>query len=227
MIKVIPYAANPIFQPVQTPEVDASIRREYGIHENYILFLGILAQKKNLPTLLKAFAHMKRGGWYSGKLVIAGREYPQSREVSIRSIAHELGVEKSVVFTGPLPDSHLPSFYRGADLFAFPSLHEGFGIVLLEAMACGTPVVASATSSIPEVVGDAGLLIDEPLNELLWAETLNRVLRDAELRSTLAAKGIRRSQEFSWDNVGRATLESYMAAARGRRNVRPIEKLRI
>jgi glycosyltransferase involved in cell wall biosynthesis len=124
----------------------------------------------------------------------------------------ELGLADEVIFTGPVPDEHLPAFYRGADVFAFTSLHEGFGIVLLEAMACGTPVVTSASSSLQEVAGDAALLVRDLLNPEEWADAIGQVVSDADLHTLLVQKGLERSRQYSWEKVGQQTLEAYRLA---------------
>jgi len=212
-VKVIPWAAASIYRSGGDTKADIAIRQRYGIHDRYVLFVGILALKKNLPTLVRAFRILKRSKGYSGKLVVVGREYPQSREKSVRGLASELELENDVVFTGPARDEDLPAIYRGADVFAFPSLHEGFGIVLLEAMACGVPVVTSDSSSLPEVAGDAALLVRDYTEESAWAEALHQALVDARLRSVMVERGLRRASDFSWEKVGQATLDSYLSVA--------------
>lgn len=210
-VRVIPYAPSVIFQPDGDRRTDVAVRERYGVQGKYILFVGILALKKNLPTLVHAFGILKRTKSYSGKLVIVGREYPQSKEKTVRGLVKEIGLEQDVIFTGPVPDEHLPAFYRGADLFAFPSVHEGFGIVVLEAMACGVPVVASSSSSLPEVVADAGLLVPSFCDAESWADALGQILSDAKLSRDLIERGLRRAKEFSWEKVGKATIESYLS----------------
>ncbi|MGB9880037.1 MAG: glycosyltransferase family 4 protein, partial [Anaerolineae bacterium] len=113
-----------------------------------------------------------------------------------------------VVFTGYVPDEDLPALYSGADLFVFPSLYEGFGLPPLEAMACGTPVVCSKASSLPEVVGDAALMVD-PYDVEALAEAMHRVLSDAVLREELRGKGLARAQQFTWEKAARETLAVY------------------
>ncbi|MGC9082856.1 MAG: glycosyltransferase family 4 protein, partial [Anaerolineae bacterium] len=120
----------------------------------------------------------------------------------------ELGLEDRVRFTGYVPDEDLPALYSAADLFAFPSLYEGFGLPVLEAMACGVPVVCSNTSSLPEVVGEAGIMV-EPHNVHALARAMGRVLTDEALRASLRARGLERAQRFTWEEAAKRTVEVY------------------
>jgi len=120
----------------------------------------------------------------------------------------KLGLKSCVHFTGYIPEGDLPALYNGADLFVFPSLYEGFGLPVLEAMACGTPVITSNTSSLPEVAGDAALLVD-PYDVDAIAEAMRRVLTDLNLAGELRVKGLARASEFSWERTARETLAVY------------------
>ena len=117
-------------------------------------------------------------------------------------------MENVVRFLGPVPEADLPALYAGAAVFVFPSLYEGFGLPVLEAMACGTPVITSNTSSLPEVVGEAGILID-PRDVRALAEAVERVLADERLRAELRAKGVERARQFTWEKTARETLAVY------------------
>ena len=125
---------------------------------------------------------------------------------SILDLPRQLGLEESVIFTCYVPESELPFFYNAARLFVYPSIYEGFGIPVLEAMACGTPVVTSNVSSIPEVTGDAGLLID-PYDTRMMVQEIKRVLQDKDLREKMSAAGLERARQFSWEKMALSTLE--------------------
>jgi glycosyltransferase involved in cell wall biosynthesis len=159
----------------------------------YLLYVGNHKPHKNLPRLLDAFS--LSGVQNRVKLIISGYAEPELNQI-IRS----LNLEQSVIFAGVIPDDALPAFYRGALALIFPSLYEGFGLPALEAMACGTPVITSNTTSLPEVVGDAAILVD-PLSINEIAESIERICRDKALRETLRERGLRRATMFSWDDV--------------------------
>jgi len=164
---------------------------------------------KNHVRLLEAFAVLKRSTDLPHKLVLVGGRWNGAEVIHAR--VAELGLSDLVVFPGFVPNEALPALYAAADAFAFPSLFEGFGIPVLEAMASGTPVCAANTSSIPEVIGDAGLLFD-PLDVPAMTDCLSRLLRDQPLRQRLIAAGIERAAGFTWDAAAKATLEELEAA---------------
>ncbi len=203
-VRVIYEGVNPRFRPAP-PEAVAVIRRKYGLPERFILSVGTIEPRKNLETALAAYRTLKEGG-AAHRLVIAGKKGWLYRGFFRR--LREEGLEGEVVFLGFVPDDDLPPLYGGADLFLFPSLYEGFGLPPLEAMACGAPVICSDSSSLPEVVGDAALLVP-PLEVRAWAEALRRLLGDADLRADLQARGLARAREFSWARAARATVEVY------------------
>jgi glycosyltransferase involved in cell wall biosynthesis len=167
--------------------------------------VGTLQPRKNLGRLLEAVALLReqaQRGEAPG-LVIAGRKGwlydPVFQQVE------RLGLEREVVFPGYVPQEDLPALLSGARLFVFPSLYEGFGLPVLEAMACGTPVVCSNVSSLPEVAGDAAFLVD-PRDVKGMAEAMNRLLQDEGLRAEVVERGYRRVRQFSWDRCARETL---------------------
>ncbi|MFL5734190.1 MAG: glycosyltransferase family 4 protein [Chloroflexia bacterium] len=180
-----------------------------GLAGRVVLYLGTLEPRKNLVTLLEAFAALAREPGYDDvSLLIGGSKGWYYHEVFARAEQLGLAAEGRVRFLGRVPDAELPLWYNIADIFAYPSLHEGFGLPALEAMACGTPVIASDTSSIPEVVGDAGVLVD-PSDTGAWCAALGRLLADTEAAAGLGAKGRRRAQSFSWERAARETAEVY------------------
>jgi glycosyltransferase involved in cell wall biosynthesis len=185
-----------------------AIREKYGLGR-YILFVGTLQYRKNLPRLIEAFAHVKRTHQIPHKLVLAGRD-GWGAELVYAAIK-EQGVESEVLLPGYVPESDLPGLYAGADVFVYPSLHEGFGIPLLEAMASGTVVLASPLFSIPEVAGDAVYV--DPYNVSDMAAGLWRALDDDALRAHLVANGVTRAASFSWQRMAVETFDFYREVA--------------
>jgi Glycosyltransferase len=171
-IRVIYEGVSPRFRPA-SPEAIAAVRARYNLPECFILYVGTIEPRKNLTALLEAFHHLL--ATHDLRLVIVGKK-GWLYEGFFRRL-RELGLEDRVIFTGYVPDEDLPAIYSAADLFVFPSLYEGFGLPVLEAMACGTPVVCSNTSSLPEVAGDAALLVD-PTDVRALAGAIERVLTD-------------------------------------------------
>ena len=203
-ISVIHEAADPRFAP-QLPERVAEVRERYGLPERYVLFVGTLEPRKNLTRLLHAFEKLCRDGSCDG-LVLVGKRgwlYDDFFAELERSPARE-----EVILPGYVPDGDLPAFYAGAQVLAFPSLYEGFGLPVLEAMASGTPVACSGTSSLPEVVGDAALTFD-PTNEEAILEALRQLVDSPGLRRELAERGLVRAAQFSWDRVAAQTEAVY------------------
>jgi glycosyltransferase involved in cell wall biosynthesis len=203
-VTVIPEAASNIYCVLGQAEIDSVLAR-HGIDFPYILYVGSVEARKNLPRLLEAYAKLREwsGQW---KLVIIGARKWKSNPVF--DTVRRLGLEPHVHFTGYVEESDLPALYNGASLFAFPSLYEGFGLPVLEAMACGTPVVTSNTSSLPEVAGDAALLID-PIDVEAIASAMRRVLEDHTLSTEMRAKGLARAREFTWERTARETIAVY------------------
>lgn len=177
---------------------------KFHVSAPYILYTARLEHPgKNHIRLLEAFARLKRETGLPHHLVLAGS--PWYGADAIYAASRDFGVENSVCFTGFVDDTDLPALYAGADLFVFPSLFEGFGIPLLEAMASGTPVCASRVASIPEVIRDAGLLFD-PLDEADIFEAMRRLIVDEALRIDLVSRGLRQSSLFSWDDSARQVV---------------------
>ncbi len=204
-ISVTPLAADPRFHR-QPPEQIAAVRAKYQPPTRYILSLASNKPHKNLVNLVEAFAGLgddKQAPIPS--LVIAGHwdpRYPQAR-----AAAERLGLSEAVRFIPDVPEADLPALYSGAEIFAFPSRYEGFGLPPLEALACGAPVLCCDTSSLPEVVGTAALRVAPTAAAL--AEGLARLLADDALRAELSAAGPRRAALFSWQSTAEATLAVY------------------
>ncbi len=207
-VRVIYEAAAPAFHP-QTPEAVARVRARYGLPERYILAVSTIEPRKNYTRLLQAFERLHAEG-LSEALVIVGR-----KGWLFEAFFHALELSparQAVRFPGYVLDDDLPALYAGAQAFAFPSLAEGFGLPLLEAMACGTPSVASNVTSLPEIGGDAAVLVD-PLDVEAIYTGLRRVLTDAALREALRERGLRRAAQFSWERAARETLALYREMA--------------
>ena len=203
-ITAIPLAADDHFRPAE-PAAIAAVRGRYSLPPHYILYLGSNKPHKNLEALIDAFSRIPhRASRFT--LVIAGAWDPRYPEP--RQRAEISGLESVIRFLGPVSESDLPALYSGATAFVFPSLYEGFGLPVLEAMACGAPVACSNTSSLPEIVGDAALTFD-PTNVEAMAAALDRLLSDSELRAELRQRGLERAQRFSWAETARRTLEVY------------------
>jgi glycosyltransferase involved in cell wall biosynthesis len=198
------------FKPDNKALAGQRVRQKYGINTPYILYTARLEHPgKNHVRLLEAFANLKRDQHIPHHLILAGS--PWFGAETIYAAARDLGVTEHVIFAGFVPNEELPDLYAGADLFAFPSLFEGFGIPLLEAMASGTPVCASNVASIPEVVQDAGLLFEPTRVEDIQA-AIQRLAGDDAFRQQLATLGIAQSQRFSWDDSAQRVWEICHAA---------------
>jgi glycosyltransferase involved in cell wall biosynthesis len=211
-IAVVHEGVTPQYRPVEDPESLQEIRARYGIDAPYFLYLGGFDPRKNLRNMLAGFKLFLLTAGSGHRLVLCGDA--RGFEDYLGDTVEELGLGESVALTGFVPEEDLPALYSGAVAFVCVSLYEGFGLPLLEAMACGTPVLASDTSSIPEVVGDAGLLVD-PLEPGEIAAGLERLAGDAALAERLSARGRERAAGFTWERAAGLILELYDRAARG------------
>jgi glycosyltransferase involved in cell wall biosynthesis len=186
----------------------------YQVQYPYILYAGNIRPPKNIPRLIEAFSVLRcelatRPQYSDLRLIVIGDEI--SRNPDVRLAVHKARIGNAVRFLGYVSFDTLRAFYESAAVFAFPSLHEGFGLPPLEAMACGAPVVASNVSSLPEVVGDAAIQIN-PENVFEIARALKEVLLDPELRQRLVERGFRQARRFSWDETAREVLDTYRHA---------------
>jgi glycosyltransferase involved in cell wall biosynthesis len=205
-IHVTPLASGDNFRLIDDSNALGKTCHKYGlIPGNYLLFIGVLEPRKNIPMLLKAYRKLVDRG-IRQKLVIVGKKGWFYNEIF--SSVQSLRLEGKVIFTGFVPDEDLPSLLNGALLFVYPSLYEGFGLPVLEAMSCGTPVVTSNISSMPEIIGDAGLLVD-PTNINHLAENIEKLILSNSLRNSLRHRGISRAATFSWERTARETLNVY------------------
>jgi glycosyltransferase involved in cell wall biosynthesis len=208
-ITVTYLAASDDFFPMQRDWAREEIARKYGIKENFILYLGRLQGRKNIPALVDAFARIRRRG-FTHKLVLAGKR--DSLFSPVLQKIDRWGLQAEVLFPGYIRARDVPLFYNAAEVFVFPSLYEGFGLPVLEAMACGTPVITSSGTALEEVAGDAALLVDPP-DDLGLANALEVVLADSEVRNQLSDAGIKRNSEFSFNKTARQTVQVYEIVA--------------
>jgi glycosyltransferase involved in cell wall biosynthesis len=208
-VRVIPNGVAPRFRPADDPaRLDAALAR-LGLSRPYLLFVGNPLPHKNLPRLLDAFAGLSPS---VGPLVVAGVG-PAARGAVEREIAAR-GLGARVVVPAPVPHEAMPGLYQGATLLACPSLWEGFGLPALEAMACGTPVLAADRGALPEVVGDAGILVD-PTNVDALREAMYNLVVHEHLRASRRAAGLVRARAFTWRRAAEATLGVYREAGAG------------
>ncbi|HLZ07477.1 MAG TPA: glycosyltransferase family 1 protein [Chloroflexota bacterium] len=193
------------FQPVTDEAVVADFRRKMGLPDQFILYLGTLEPRKNIPVLIRAYAVARQRGVQVPLVVAGGSGWGDLR---LRELIAELGLEKAVRLIGYVPLEDQVMWYNSATLFAYPSLYEGFGLPVIEAMACGTPVVTSNRSSLPEVVGDAGIQVD-PRDPTALADALVSLLRDEDARADLSSRGLVRARTFTWERSAQETYDTF------------------
>jgi alpha-1,3-rhamnosyl/mannosyltransferase len=219
-VTVTPLAADAGFRPAEALAL-RKLREKLALPETMVLYLGINKPHKNLETLVRAWGMLRaerpelvggvatapaRPSADGAELVIAGRWDP--RYDDLKALAAALPQPASIRFLGPVDEEDLPALYSAASIFAFPSRYEGFGLPPLEAMACGTAVIAADATSLPEVVGEAGILVD-PDDPSAWAQALARLLEDPDLSEEMGRQGIERAKGFRWEETARRTLEVY------------------
>lgn len=208
-IRVVHHGVSPHFRPISNAATLAEVRNRYALPRRYVLYIGTLQPRKNIVRLIDAFAQVVQQEPASTPvdnalhLVLAGKRGWLSDPIERR--ATEQHIAGRVHMVGYVNDGDLPALLSGALVFAFPSLAEGFGMPVLEAMACGTPVLTSTTTSLPEVAGDAALLVN-PHDTGAIAEGLARLATDATLRETLREGGLARAGQFTWERCARETL---------------------
>lgn len=214
-IDVIYEASNETFRVLPSEYMAAKsleLKEKYGIEQPYLLYTGVWRDHKNLVNLLRAFSILKNNHGFSGKLVITGKEDPHYPEV--KKTAHELVLSNDVIFTGLVPEDHLITLVNGATAYVMPSFYEGFGLPILEAFACGTPVACSRSSCLPEIAGEGNAVFFDPHCPMEIADALQKIITDETLRETLRTRGLNRAQEFSWRKTAQETLAVYQESMR-------------
>ncbi|MFN8595227.1 MAG: glycosyltransferase family 1 protein [Anaerolineae bacterium] len=212
-ISVVPLAAGPHYQPITSLDELQRVRQKYQLPLQFVLFVSTLEPRKGIDTLLEAVARAAQQA-PELKLVITGKRGWYTERLFAQVV--QLGLKERIIFTDYVPDDDLPALYGCATALVFPSRYEGFGLTVLEAMACGTPVICSNASSLPEVAGNAAWLLP-PDRSGDWAQALLRLLADDPLRQQLRTQGLRRAAQFSWATTGRQMLTIYEQAAALRR----------
>jgi glycosyltransferase involved in cell wall biosynthesis len=203
-------AAASIFRPIKDEDELQRVREKYDLPDQFILGVGTVEPRKNLVRLIEAYSILRKRNSNTPALILVGKNGWLTDE-SLNA-AVKFGVEEYVKFTGYVAEEDLPVLYSAAVFFVYPSYFEGFGLPPLEAMQCGTPVITGDLTSLPEVVGDAGIMVD-PLDVNAIADAMERLLSDSELRFTLSNKGIERAARFTWSNVAKQTLQIFERVA--------------
>jgi glycosyltransferase involved in cell wall biosynthesis len=211
-IRVTPEAAGPEFQPASDPDQVREIVQGLGVTNRYVFNVGGFDARKNLPTLLEAFARVRARLDEPLQLVIAGSPHTDNPTIypPLEPVIHRLGLERAVILPGRVSETEKVALYQGAALYATPSLYEGFGLTTLEAMACGIPTIAANRTSLPEVVGDGGLLA-EPDADAFAAAMLD-VLSDVDRAADLRRRAQARAAAFTWHRTAQLTLAAYHEA---------------
>jgi glycosyltransferase involved in cell wall biosynthesis len=208
-ITVVHEAAQPGFRPIKDADKLDWVRRSYGIRGPFFYHVGNIEPRKNLVRLVKAFMLLRSEMKTDAQLVITGQKGWLTGQL-FRSLG-ALNLSDDVIFTGYVPHEELPILMNAAEAFVFPSLYEGFGLPALEAMSCGTPVITSNISSLPEIVGRAAVLVD-PHCEKSIARGMARVISDRDLRWKLSTDGLVQARRFSWEKAARETLKVCLQA---------------
>ncbi len=228
-IEVIYLSADARFGHVRDRQAIAGIMKRYSLRKKFILYLGGFAGHKNNERLVRAFCEFSLSSDDDLQLVLVGKLPDEKVENAddqttnepvwkIRSLIATLGIDTKVIFTGFVPEEDLPTLYSAASIFVFLSLYEGFGLPPLEAMACGTPVVASNTSSLPEVIGDAGVLVN-PFSIDQIVSAMRSVFKKESQQREMSCKGVERARRFSWEETARKTLMVYRRVHEGNNHV--------
>jgi glycosyltransferase involved in cell wall biosynthesis len=206
-VRVVPLGVATRFRP-HTPQETAAVRARLKLERTYLLYVGGIDPRKNAPRLIEAWARLRARRATTPDLVLAGAIERDEHFPALLAQARALGVGDALRVPGFVPDEDLPALISAAEAFVFPSLYEGFGLPPLEAMACGTPVVASRAGSLAEVLGEAALLV-APEDPGALADALAHLLDDGALRTTLRQRGLAQAAKFTWERTARQTIETY------------------
>lgn len=211
-VKAIPLAADPIFRPIQDADALEQVRQKYSLGaEPFFLFVGKLAKRRNMPNLIQAFKELKTRHRPAHRLMIVGLN---TLALNIQGLIEELGLGGQVLYMPYIPDEELVLLYNAADAFVYPSEYEGFGLPVLEAMACGTPVITLDNSSLSEVAEGAALLLKSASVQEL-CEAMYALSTDTSRRQELIDGGLERSRQFSWERTAKETMAYLKVMARG------------
>ncbi|MCI0495119.1 glycosyltransferase family 4 protein [candidate division KSB1 bacterium] len=205
-VAVIPLASNSNFKPAANKQKIQSKLAKLGLNKKFFLVVGERRPHKNLVRIIEAFQIFKKHGFDDYKLVVIGKKYGSYSEPE--QTIEQLKLNEDVIFKGYVPDEELPLYYQSAEALVFASLYEGFGIPILEAMSCETPVITSNVSSLPEVAADAALCVN-PVASSAIAEALERLVLQPELKADLITKGLKRAKMYSWERTAEQTLAVY------------------
>ncbi|MCF6149645.1 MAG: glycosyltransferase family 4 protein [Candidatus Kuenenia sp.] len=214
-VKVIYEGVSQVFSPMDKLKAKEIMKKEYGMDGNYILYIGGADFRKNLHNLLLGYSRSLENHGIKHNLVLAGEVFERSHLNDVKTIQHlvqKLNIENHVKIPGFIPEHHLSCLYSGASLFIMPSLYEGFGLSVLESMACGTPVVTSSVSSLPEVCGNAAFLIN-PHDVEEISNAIDIVLNDMKTKNSLIQRGLEQARQFNWTKTARETLAVYKELA--------------
>jgi glycosyltransferase involved in cell wall biosynthesis len=216
-VHAIPLGAGTEFHPRRGSLVDMAVQKKHGLPPEFVLYVGGYDVRKNVQTLLKAYTYIRDGAGDLYPLVLAGRlpDRPSLRFTDVQGLIDQMNIRDVVQLTGWVDPAELPALYRLASCFVFPSRYEGFGLPVLEAMACGTPIVAANASSLPEIVGDAGFLV-EPGDARRMAGAILAILNQPALAGDLARRAAARAGEYTWARTAAETLVVYEQASAGR-----------
>jgi glycosyltransferase involved in cell wall biosynthesis len=206
-VRVIFPAIAERFRPIPS-ELATNVLDTYNVPESYIIHVGRIDKKKNLTLLVKAFARYLDRTSSETNLVLVGEDYSKSADKELRPVIKQLGLEQHVIFTGRVPDKDLPALYSGALATVFPSVHEGFGLAPIEAMACGCPVIGHRAGAFKEVAGNAALILDS-IGEETLSEGLSQIINDPQLRSELKENGYERAAKFKPELTATQTKQLY------------------
>lgn len=206
-IRVIPGAISDKYYPIKNRTLIQKVLRKYHLKEGqYFLFIGTIEPRKNIEGILQAYAKIRNQIKSPFKVVIIGEKAWGWK--NLQKNIKKLNLEKKILVTGYIPDADLVPIINGAKLFIYPSFYEGFGLPVLEAMACGIPVISSNTSSLPEVIGDSGFMVD-PNDHNKLASYMLKIIHDTKLHAKLSKKALERSKLFSWKSSAQKTLKVY------------------
>jgi glycosyltransferase involved in cell wall biosynthesis len=206
-IRVIYPAIARRFSPASKREI-TRVKNLYHLPKDYFLHVGHIERKKNLTLLVKGYSEFIKQNPSITELVLVGEEYPKTKDNEFVPTIKELGLTEKIIFTGRVPDSDLPALYSGSAATVFPSLHEGFGLTPIEAMACGSPVIGSDAGALPEVTGGAALILDSITVDSL-AEAFDQIINDHHLVEKYRSLGYSRARQFSGEKTASATLSLY------------------